>query len=143
VTVPIYRAPMRARNRDLPPGAGADYCLHRGLVGIGPGDDTRRDELVHRFATVEDGVFVWTRDGGGAYRLGRIDGPLREDSSSGAGAVGITHIRGAKWLADPVPEADVPDAVRRTFARGGRNFQRTRDAVAERLTGAIWQRAAG
>ena len=35
ICLPLYRAPMRARGLDVPPGAGADHCLARGLVGIG------------------------------------------------------------------------------------------------------------
>lgn len=31
----VYRAPMRARDRDAPEGAGAEHGLARGLVGIG------------------------------------------------------------------------------------------------------------
>jgi len=44
----------------------------------------------------------------------------------------------ARWLSRAFAEAEVPDAVARTFARGGRNFQRTHDRDAERLTAALW-----
>jgi hypothetical protein len=33
----------------------------------------------------------------------------------------------------------VPVAVAATFARGGRNFQRTHDAAAERRTVELWE----
>jgi hypothetical protein len=139
--VPIYRAPMRAREIELPPGAGAEYAVARGLVGIGPGGGERAARMLHRFATLPDGVFVWTRDRTGAYRLGRVEGPVREDRSPRARAVGISHVRPAKWVARPFAEAEVPPAVARTFARGGRNLQRTHDAEAERLTGELWDRS--
>ncbi|HET6870570.1 MAG TPA: hypothetical protein VFH80_31955 [Solirubrobacteraceae bacterium] len=64
----IYRAPMRAR-------------------------DVEAARMLHRFATVPIGAFVWTRDRGGIYHLGRIDGDVREDRSPAALAVGIAHVR--------------------------------------------------
>ena len=134
----IYRAPMRARDIDVPAGAGADYGLEHGLVGIGGGDE-RSARRLHRFATVPDGAFVWTRDSGGGYRLGRITGPVREDGSAHARAVGIRHVRPARWLPSAFDQDDVPTAVARTFARGGLNFQQTHDAAAERLTAEIWR----
>jgi hypothetical protein len=33
--------------------------------------------MVHRFATVREGAFAWTRDRAGEYHLGRIAGGLR------------------------------------------------------------------
>src|SRR5688500_10904903 len=130
---------MRARDLDVPPGAGAEYGLARGAVGIGPGRGHRAARLLHKFATVPDGIFVWTRDRGGEYHLGRLAGELREDTSAEARAVGITHVRAAEWLGRPFRESEVPPAVRRTFARGGRNFQRTHDADAEALTARLWR----
>jgi hypothetical protein len=131
---------MRARDLDVPAGAGAEYCLGAGVVGIGPGRGEKADRMVHRFATVPEGTFAWTRDRAGRYHLGRIAGPLRTDRSAGARAVGITHVRKAEWLGRPLSEAEVPPAVARTFARGGRNFQRTHDADAERQTAERWRR---
>ncbi len=40
-------------------------------------------------------------------------------------------------------QTEVPPAVARTFARGGRNFQRTHDDGAERMTAEIWRREGG
>jgi len=136
---PIYRAPMRARDLDVPAGAGAEYGIAHGLVGIGAGKGERAERLLHKFATVPEGVFVWTRDRAGGYHLGCIDGPVREDGSPAARAVGIRHVRPATWLERSFEEADVPAAVARTFARGGRNFQRTHDAQAEQETAALWR----
>jgi hypothetical protein len=99
-----------------------------------------RPRMLHRFATVPVGVFVWTRDRGGRYRLGRIVGALREDRSPAARAVGIVHVRDTTWLPRALQEHEVPCAVAQTFARGGRNFQRTHDDEAERITAEIWQR---
>ena len=135
----IYRAPMRARDLEVPRGAGAEYGLAARLVGIGAGSGDRAAQLVHRFATVPIGAFVWTRDRAGRYHLGRITGDMREDRSPAARTVGIAHVRDTRWLARAFPETDVPAAVARTFARGGRNFQRTHDPDAERMTAEIWQ----
>ncbi len=57
----IYRAPMRARDLDVPAGAGAEYGLSSGVVGMGPGRSEKAARLLHRFGTVPSGVFVWTR----------------------------------------------------------------------------------
>lgn len=128
---PIFRAPMRARDRDEP---GADFGLEHGVVAIG---DTPQDERrLRRFADLPDGAFVWTRDSGGGYFLGRITGPWRYDERA-AQAVGLGHVRPARWRG-PLGEGDVPAAVAATFARGGRNLQRIHDAHAERRTAELW-----
>ena len=138
---PIYRAPMRARDRDdVEPGAGARFGVEQGIVGIGPGSGDKAARMLHRFAELPDGVFVWTRTDDGTYRLGRVAGELREDRSAAARAVGITHVRPARWLDRPFGASDVPAAVAATFARGGRNLQRTHDEDAERLTAQLWDR---
>lgn len=142
-SLPIYRAPMRARDREIPAGAGAEYGLMSGVVGIGPGSGERAARMLHRFAEVPEGAYVWTRDRVGGYHLGRITGALREDGSEDARAVGITRVRDAEWLERTFDEMDVPVAVAQTFARGGRNFQRTHDDEAERQTAEIWRRERG
>jgi hypothetical protein len=129
---------MVARDRELPAGAGAEYGLAHGLVGIGTADDERGARRLHRFALVPEGAFVWTRDAAGRYRVGRITGPVREDASPAAEAVGMRHVRPAEWLERAFDEAEVPAAVAKTFARGGRNFQRTHDEEAERQTAELW-----
>lgn len=134
---------MRARGLDLPAGAGAEYGIAHSLVGIGAGRGEKAARMVHRFATLPDGVFVWTRDRRGAYHLGRISGPLHEDRSAEAARVGLRHVRPAEWLGRAFRGDEVPVAVARTFARGGRNFQRTHDADAERRTAALWEQAGG
>jgi hypothetical protein len=138
--VSIYRAPMRARDLDVPAGAGAEYGLSAGVVGIGPGRGEKAARLLHRFATVPTGVFVWARDRAGNYHLGQIAGAVREDRSPAARAVGIVHVRDTTWLRRAFQEHEVPPAVARTFARGGRNFQRTHDDEAARITAEIWRR---
>jgi hypothetical protein len=135
---PIYRAPMRARDRDLPEGAGARHGLEHGLVGIGRGQGEKAGRMLSRFAQLPEGTFVWTRTGPGAYRLGRIAGPLRDDDSPAAREVGIHHVRATTWLDRAFGEDEVPVAVAATFARGGRNFQRTHDEDAERRTAELW-----
>ena len=86
---------------------------------------------------------MWTRDRAGDYHVGRIAGAVREDSSLAARSVGIAHVRETEWLDRGFKANEVPPAVARTFARGGRNFQRTHDSEAERLTSEIWLRARG
>lgn len=134
---PIYRAPMRARDHDAPAGAGAEYGVEHGVVGIG---DTQA-RRIERFATLPEGTFVWTRDADGAYHLGRIAGPCRPVAQTDAGAreVGLTHVRPATWLPRRFGPDEVPAAVAATFARGGRNLQRTHDAAAEARTRELWE----
>lgn len=146
MTTPVYRAPMRARDRDVP---GADFGLSSGVVGIGdplpaaPASlaeavlaateihSTKAGRMLAAFAAVSDGAFVWTRAADGGFHLGRIAGPWRYLEND----AGIVHVRPATWLPRSLAP---PPAVRATFARGGRNFQRIRDAEAERLTAALW-----
>jgi len=131
---PVYRAPMRARAYDAPPGAGAEHGLAREIVGIGD----RAEARISRFAAVPDGAFVWTRDTEGAYWVGRIAGPLRAADPAARDAAGLTHVRAADWLDRPFGEFDVPAEVAATFARGGRNFQRTHGDAVERRTAELW-----
>jgi hypothetical protein len=140
-TVCIFRAPMRARDLDVPAGAGTEHGLACGVVGIGSGRGEKAARALHRFATVPSGAFVWTRDRARGYHLGRIVGDVREDRSPAARAVGIVYVRDTTWLARAFEETEVPPAVAQTFARGGRNFQRTHDSEAERMTSVMWLRA--
>ena len=119
---PIYRAPMRARDLDVPAGAGADFGVDHGLVGIGPGTGAKAERMLDRLAALPDGTIVWTRTSDGAFHVGRITGPYRYDDSEAAREVGIHHVRPCTWQ----PADDVPPAVIATFARGGRNLQRIR-----------------
>ena len=128
---PVFRAPMRARARDAPPGCGAEYGVAHGIVGIGDTAEAR----INRFAAVPDGAFVWTRDTDGSYWVGRITGPLR---TAARDAAGLTHVRPADWLDRPFGEHEVPAGVAATFARGGRNFQRTHGDAVERRTAELW-----
>jgi hypothetical protein len=152
----VVRAPMRARDRDVPAGAGALHGLRHGLVGTGDALDARpatlddavaattrahgekAARLLRRFAELPEGTFVWTRAADGAYHLGRITGPWSYDDTAAAREVGIHHVRPADWLDRPFGEDEAPPAVIETFARGGRNLQRTRSEAAERRTAEIW-----
>ena len=129
----VFRAPMRARDRDVP---GAPFGLTHDLVGIGDGPREKDARMVARLGALPVGTFVWTRDPDGWYHLGRIAGPLRRDDSPPARETGIVHVRPAAWLGRPLGEDEVPAAVAATFARGGRNLQRIRDA--EAATAALW-----
>jgi hypothetical protein len=157
MALPIFRAPMRSRVRDAPAGAGAEFGIAHGVVGIGEGVNGRPQSIAEailavaqahgekagrmlaRFADLPDGTFVWTRQLDGSYRLGRIGGAWRYDDSSAAREVGIHHVRPTVWSPRPFGDDDVPAAVARTFARGGRNLQRTHDHEAERQTAAAWK----
>lgn len=122
----VFRAPMRP---------GADAAVRAGVVGL-PDDDPgeRAQRRLARFADVPDGAFVWTRTSDGAYRVGRVRGPLREERV----ADGLVHVRPVDWLARAFGDDDVPAGVAATFARGGRNFQGLHDAAAVAATAALW-----
>jgi len=152
----IFRAPMRARDRDLPDGAGAEHALEHGLVGIGDVLDhppatldaaiaaaaathgEKAGRMLRRFAELPEGTFVWTRASEGRFHLGRIAGPWRYDATAAARAVGLPHVRPARWRDRPFGPNEVPVAVAHTFARGGRNLQRIHDEPAERRTVELW-----
>jgi hypothetical protein len=123
---------MRSREGDAPAFDGARFAVEHGLVGIGGG-------RLERFAALPEGTLVWTRTGEEEYRLGRIAGPWRRDSSTAARTTGIQNVRDAVWLPRTFGPDEVPAAVAATFARGGRNLQRTHDADAERLTARLWE----
>jgi hypothetical protein len=153
---PVFRAPMRARDDDPAPGTGADFGLGHGLVGIGDRLDSvpatiedaitmamlrsgeKAGRMLRRFASLPSGTFVWTRDGGDRYHLGRIAGPWRYDDSPAAREAGIHHVRATSWHAQPFDEDHAPGAVVATFVRGGRNLQRIRDEGAEQETAQLW-----
>jgi hypothetical protein len=155
VSVPVFRAPMRARDREAPPGAGARFGLGHGVVGIGDALDAvprslgeaveaaarqhgeKAARMLRRFAELPDGVFVWTRTED-AYHLGRVAGPWRYDDSPAAREAGIHHVRPATWIDRPFGEHEVPAGVAATFARGGRNLQRTHGEGVERRTAGLW-----
>lgn len=149
---------MRARDRDdVPAGAGADFGVEQGLVGTGdrlaevPADlaeavsaaaqehGAKAARMLRAFAGLPEGTFVWTRDSADRYVLGRITGPWRYDDSPAARAVGLCHVRPTDWARQDFSVAEVPPAVAATFARGGRNLQRTHDDAAERATAALWE----
>jgi hypothetical protein len=150
---------MRSRRDDLDPQAALDRALMLSRCGFGgvltpaPADldaavtlaaeqhDDRLARRIERFAAVEAGSFVWTRDGDGLFLLGRIDGPYRYDSAAEAAAVDLVHVRACRWVDTPLSEPAVPPAVVATFGRGGRNFQRTHDADVAAQTQRIWDRA--
>jgi len=152
---------MRPRDREIAPGSGAAFGLRHGVVGIGGVLDRpaatveaaidavavlhgeKAGRLLARFAGVENGAFVWTRASDGAFRLGRTVGAWRYDDSPAAHAVGIHHVRPARWLDRPIGDDEAPADVARTFARGGRNLQRIRGSEAARRTAALWAAHAG
>lgn len=129
----VFRAPMRPRDRDV---LAADDALREGVVGIGDTSERR----IARLAALPEGALVWTRSSEGAYFLGRVGAP---PAGGPAAAAGLSHARPATWLEDPVAEDEVPAAVVATFARGGRNLQRIRDASVGPATAALWAARGG
>lgn len=152
----VFRAPMRARDRDLDQFEGSRFGVESGLVGTGdrlesvPADldealmaattqhGLKSGRMLERFAGLPEDVFVWTQTGPDEYRLGKIRGSWRYEDSAAARKAGIHHVRPAEWLERSFPASEIPDAVADTFARGGRNFQRTNDEKAAVRSGELW-----
>ncbi|MEO3758558.1 GAF domain-containing protein [Mycobacterium sp. B14F4] len=135
----VYRAPMRSRDDRIDAAAAVERALRLGLVGFGDAETgDRLSRRIARFARVDDGAFVWTRDGDGFYWLGRIAGPYRRDDADAAAVVDLVHVRPCRWLAEPVGEPDIPAAVVAMFDRGGRNFQRTHSPDVGAQTARVW-----
>ena len=129
---------MRSRREDADPYGAVERALEAGLCGMGEVTDDRSERRLERFAAVEVGAFVWTRDGDGLTSLGRLTGVVRRDDDPMAASVDLVHVRDCTWLPDPVPDAQLPRAVASTFARGGLNFQRIHDPQVERETATLW-----
>ncbi|MET3859316.1 hypothetical protein ABIE38_000213 [Dietzia sp. 2505] len=157
--VPLFRAPMRSRDDAVADGAGVERGLRHGLCGIGgrlegpppstlaeavdaaaAQHDPRLARRLERFADVPDGAYVWTRDVDGNYWLGRLGGPWRYDNSYEARSVDLVHVRDCRWRSEPTDRSSVPAAVRATFARGGRNWQRIRSEAGAAETADLWTR---
>src|SRR5688572_10160171 len=139
--VGVHRAPMRFRRDDVDQRLAVERALLHGLCGMGEVTDDRATRRLERFAAVPEGAFVWTRDGDGSTYLGRMTGLWRRDDDPAAVAADLVHVRDCSWLSDPVPDRHLPPAVTRTFARGGRNFQRIHDPDVEAQTAALWDSA--
>jgi hypothetical protein len=141
--VAVYRAPMRSRNDAVSPQATIDRARRLGLCGFGQSvsrsaEQDRLDRRVARFAEVDEGSFVWTRDTDGWFWLGRISGPYFYDADKTAAAVDLVHLRPCEWLRVPLLEHDAPAAVHATFRRGGRNFQKIHHPSIDQATQRIW-----
>jgi hypothetical protein len=127
--IAVYRAPMRSRSDAIAPQATIDRARRLGLCGFGQSvsrsaEQERLARRVARFADLDDGSFVWTRDTDGWFWLGRVSGPYFYDADKTAAAVDLVHVRPCEWQGLPTLEQDVPLAVIATFRRGGRNFQK-------------------
>ncbi|AGB21136.1 hypothetical protein Mycsm_00691 [Mycobacterium sp. JS623] len=144
----VYRAPMRSRSDDVDLRTTTERARRLGLCGFGKRvrdrDEAQRlARRVARFADIDDGSFVWTRDADGYYWLGRIEGPYFCDDDAAATAVDLVHVRPCRWLPEPVLESDAPAAVIATFGRGGRNFQQTHDSAVGAQTARLWEERLG
>jgi hypothetical protein len=141
----VYRAPMRSRRDDVDLQATVERAKALGLCGFGgaKNPDDRLARRIARFADIDDGSFVWTRDADGLYWLGRIDGNYFYDADDAAVAVDLEHVRPTRWLPEPLLEPEVPAAVVATFGRGGRNFQQTHDPHVGAQTQQIWDERSG
>lgn len=153
---PVYRAPLWSRDDAVDREAAVAWALRHGVVAVGgrldevPADLDDAVDLVRRahgprlaarlarFAAVEDGAFVWTWSSALGPRVGRVDGGWRFDGSEGARVADLQHTRPCTWHDEEVPADQVPADVAVTFARGGRNFQRTRSTSAEVATATWW-----
>lgn len=152
----VYRAPMRSRSDDVAWGLAVERALTQGLCGVGgrlethpasfadavAGTAARHGERVaarlERFAAAQDGSFVWTADADGLLWLGRVTGPWRFDADPRAGEVDLVHVRPCTWQNAPTPNPLVPDAVRNSFARGGRNWQRIHSPTVAHESAQLW-----
>ena len=141
--VAVYRAPMRSRSDAIEPQATIDRARRLGVCGFGqlvsrPAEKERLAHRVARFADLDEGSFVWTRDTHGWFWLGRISGDYVYDADEAAAAVDLVHTRPCEWLPMPIREQDVPAAVVATFGRGGRNFQEIHQPSIGVETQTIW-----
>ena len=134
---------MRSRNDAVAPQATIDRAHRLGLCGFGQSvsRSAERERLarrVARFAELDEGSFVWTRDTNGWFWLNCISGPYFYDADETAAAVDLVHVRPCEWLCRPILEQDVPVAVVATFRRGGRNFQEIHHPSIDEETQRIW-----
>ncbi|MGN6336089.1 GAF domain-containing protein [Mycobacterium sp.] len=141
--VAVYRAPMRSRHDAVEQQSAIDRARRLGVCGFGqlvsrPAEKERLARRVARFADLDEGSFVWTRDTHGWFWLGRISGDYVYDADEAAAAVDLVHIRSCEWLPMPIPEHDVPAAVVATFGRGGRNFQEIHHPSIDVETQTMW-----
>ncbi|MGB6208250.1 GAF domain-containing protein [Mycobacterium sp.] len=141
--VAVYRAPMRSRNDAVELQATIDRARRLGLCGFGQSvsrsaEQERLARRVARFAELNEGSFVWTRDTDGWFWLGRISGPYFYDADETAAGVDLVHVPACEWLSTPILEPDMPAAVIATFRRDGRNFQEIHHPSINEQTQRIW-----
>lgn len=142
------------------------YCRREGVIGVGWGTDLgelpaeptldevceailqrggpkeggRGVKTVGRFAEqMHDGDLVWTRDSGGAYWLGHIEGPWRFDRSDEATRWDLNNARPCSWLNRQARDFDVPGAVVRSFIGRTGTLARVHSDPARRASELLWE----
>ena len=142
------------------------YCRREGLIGVGWGTELGElsseptlDEVctaivrrygskdgkggvdtVKRFAEqMQDGDLVWTRDSGGAYWLGRIEGPWRFDRDEVATRWDVNNARPCRWLDWAARDFDVPGAVVRSFIGRASTLTRVHAEPAKKASELLWE----
>jgi hypothetical protein len=152
----------------LPPeqwDAARAYCRAAGVIGVGWGTELERlpaeptvDEVceailrrygdggrsgvntVRRFAEqMDDGDLVWTRDTGGTYWLGRIEGAWRFDWTDEASRWDVNIARPCRWLLKPARDFDVPGAVVRSFIGRAGTLVRVLSEAARNASELFWK----
>ena len=142
------------------------HCRHDGVIGVGWGTELGElsaeptvDEVceailrrhgakdgqsgvntVRRFAEqIQNGDLVWTRDSGGAYWLGRIQGPWRFDRSEEATRWDVNNARPCRWLERAARDFDVPGAVVRSFIGRASTLARVHSEPARKASELLWE----
>ena len=130
--------------------------MESGLVGIGeplskaPGSaedaifltahehGEKAARMLERFVCLPNQTLVWTRLEEDLFVLGQVVGPWRYEITHSGVFDGITNLRPARWIDEPLPMEKAPAGVVATFNRGGRNMQAIRDEATAEQSRSLW-----